>query len=122
MKFLGECPPTKLIKIISDMKRIHYAYLRRFMNVKPKSQKEVNHENFTSCKNLDRLPHYQFEKKIPSVPIGGLSTNYALISEEKSYPICHRKRFCNFLTLSPKAVKPKPNQFDFPIFPLFSIS
>ena len=55
MKFLGECPPTKLIKIIADMKWIHYAYLRRFMNVKPKNQKEVNHENLTSCKNLDRV-------------------------------------------------------------------
>jgi hypothetical protein len=29
----------------------HYAYLRRFMNVKPKNQKEVHHENFSSCKN-----------------------------------------------------------------------
>ena len=36
------------------------------MNVKPKHQKEVHHENFSSCKNLDRLPCYQFEKKITS--------------------------------------------------------
>jgi len=84
MKFLGRCPPIKLTKIIADMIWIHYAYLRRFMNVKPKNQKEVNHENFTSCKNLDRLPRYQFEKKIPSVPTGGSLTNFALILEKKS--------------------------------------
>jgi hypothetical protein len=35
MKFLGECPTIKLAKIIVDMKWIHYAYLRRFMNVNP---------------------------------------------------------------------------------------
>ena len=55
MKFLGGCPPIKQAKIIADMIWIHYAYLRRFMNVKPENQKEVNHENFTSFKNLDRL-------------------------------------------------------------------
>jgi len=33
------------------------------VNVKLKNQKEINHENLTSCKNLDRLPRYQFEKK-----------------------------------------------------------
>jgi integrase/recombinase XerD len=32
------------------------------MNVKPKNQKEVSHENFSCCKNLDRLPRYQFLK------------------------------------------------------------
>ena len=32
------------------------------MIVKPKNQKEVSHENFSSCKNLDRLPCYQFLK------------------------------------------------------------
>ena len=37
MKFLGGCPPIKLTKIIADMRWIHYAYLRRFMNVKPKT-------------------------------------------------------------------------------------
>jgi hypothetical protein len=53
MKFLGECPPIKLTKIIADTIWIHYAYPRPFMNVKSKNQKEVNHENFSSCKNLD---------------------------------------------------------------------
>jgi hypothetical protein len=71
MKFLGGCPPIKLTKIIADMKWIHYAYRRPFMNVKPKNQKEVHHENFSSCKNLDRLPCYQLEKKIPSVHTDG---------------------------------------------------
>jgi len=41
MNFLGGCPTIKLTKIIADMKWIHYAYLRRFMNVKPKNQREV---------------------------------------------------------------------------------
>jgi hypothetical protein len=54
------------------------------MNVKPKNQKEVHHENFSSCKNLDRLPCDQFEKKIQSVLTGGLSTNFAQILEENS--------------------------------------
>ena len=36
-KFLGEFPPIRLTKIIADMKRIHPAYIRRFMNVKPKT-------------------------------------------------------------------------------------
>jgi hypothetical protein len=84
MKFLDGCPPIKLTKIIADMKRIHYDYLRRFIIVKSKNQKEVNHENLSSCKNLDRLSRYQFEKKIPSVPTGGSLTSFALISEKKS--------------------------------------
>ena len=84
MKFLGECPPIKLTKIIADMKWIHYAYLRPFMNVKSKTQKEVNHENLSSCKNLDRLPRDKLKKKIPSVPTAGSLTNFALISEKKS--------------------------------------
>jgi len=54
------------------------------MNVKPKNQKEVNHENLTSCKNLDRLPRYQFEKKTPFEPTGGPLTNFVMISEEMS--------------------------------------
>jgi hypothetical protein len=29
---------------------MHYFYLWRFMNVKPKNQKEGSHENFSSCK------------------------------------------------------------------------
>ena len=37
MKFFGGSPPIKLTKIIADMKRIHYDYLRLFMNVKPKT-------------------------------------------------------------------------------------
>jgi len=53
------------------------------MNVKPKNQKEVNHENLSSSKNLDRLPRDKLEKKIPSVPTGGSLTDFALISEEK---------------------------------------
>jgi len=81
--FYGGCSTTKLTKIIADTIWIHYAYPRPFMNVKSKNQKEVNHENFSSCKNLDWLPHYQFEKKTPSVPTDGSSTNSALISEEK---------------------------------------
>ena len=71
MNILGECRTIKQIKIIADTIWIHYAYLRRFINVKPKNQKEAPHENLTSCKNLDRLPRYQFEKKTPSVPTGG---------------------------------------------------
>ena len=39
MKFLGGCPPIKLTKIIADMKWIHYAYRRPFMNVKPKTKR-----------------------------------------------------------------------------------
>ncbi len=100
MKFLGGCPPIKVTRINADMKWIHYAYLRPFKNVKPKNQKEVNHENFSSCKNLDRLSRYQFEKKILSVPTGGSLANFALISGESSKQSCHQKRFCIFLTLS----------------------
>ena len=84
MKFPGECPSIKLTKIIADTIWIHYAYLRPLKNVKPKSQKEVNHENFSSRKNLDRLPRYQFEKKILSVPTGGSLTSFALISGMKN--------------------------------------
>ena len=54
------------------------------MNVKPKNQKEVNHENLSNGKNLDRLPCDKLEKKIPCGPTDGLLTNFALISEEKS--------------------------------------
>ena len=54
------------------------------MDVKPKNKKEVNHENSSSCKNLDRLSPDKLEKKNPSVPVGGLLTNFALISKEKS--------------------------------------
>jgi hypothetical protein len=82
--YFGKCPTIKLTKIIADTIWIHYAYRRQFMIVKPKNQREVNHENLTSCKNLDRLPRYQFEKKIPSVPTGGSLTNFVLISEKKS--------------------------------------
>jgi len=63
MNFFSGCPTTKPTKIIADMQWIHYAYLRRFMIVKPKNQKEVNHENFSSCNNLDRLPRDKVEKK-----------------------------------------------------------
>ena len=82
--FFGECSTIKPTKIIADTIWIHYAYLRQFMNVKLENQKEVNHENLTSCKNLDRLPRYQFEKKSLSVPTGGPLTNFVLISEEMS--------------------------------------
>jgi hypothetical protein len=51
--YFGKCPTIKRPKIIADMKWVHYAYLRRFINVKPKNQKEVNYENLSSCKNLD---------------------------------------------------------------------
>ena len=84
MKFFSGCSPIKLTKIIADMKWIHYDYLRWFSIVKPKNQKEVNHENLTSRKNLDRLSPYQFEKKIPSVPTDGSLTSFVLISEKKS--------------------------------------
>ena len=63
---------------------ISFDYLRRFIVVKSKNQKEVNHKNLSSCKNLDRLSRYQFEKKIPSVPTGESLTNFVLISEKKS--------------------------------------
>ena len=84
MKILCGYPSIKLTKIIADMKWIHYAYLRPFKNVKPKNQKEVNHENLSSGKNLDRLSRHQFEKKIPSVLTGGSLTSFVLISEKKS--------------------------------------
>ena len=84
MNFLGGCPTIKLTKIIADMKWIHYAYLRRFMIVKPKNQKKVNHENLSSFKNLDRLSRNKLEKKIRFVPTDGSLTNFALISEKKS--------------------------------------
>jgi hypothetical protein len=84
MNFLGGCPTIKLAKIIADTKWIHYAYLRRFMNVKPKNQKEVNHENLASYKDLDRLSLDKLVKKIRFVPTGGSLTNFALISEKKS--------------------------------------
>jgi hypothetical protein len=84
MKILDGYPSIKLTKIIADMIWIHYAYLRLFKNVIPKNQKEVNHENLSGCKNLNRLSRYQFEKKIPSVLTGGSLTSFALISEKKS--------------------------------------
>ena len=74
----------KLAQIIADTIWIHYAYLRRFTNVKLKNQKEVNRENLSSSKNLDRLPRDKLEKKLPSMPTCGSLTNFALISEEKS--------------------------------------
>ena len=49
-----------------------------------KNQKEVNRENLSSSKNLDRLPRDKLEKKLPSMPTCGSLTNFALISEEKS--------------------------------------
>ena len=52
INFLGKCRAIKLIKIIADTKWIHYAYLRWFINVKPKNRKEVNHESYPSCRNL----------------------------------------------------------------------
>ena len=84
MNFLGGCPTSKLTQIIADMKWIHYAYLRRFMIVKPKNQKEVNHENLASYKDLDRLSRDKFEKKIRFVPTGGSLTNFALNLKVKS--------------------------------------
>jgi Zn-finger domain-containing protein len=39
MNILGECRAIKLIKIIADTKRVHYAYLRWFINVKPKTKR-----------------------------------------------------------------------------------
>ena len=83
MNFLTDDPPIKLSKFIADTEYIHYLYPRRLMDVKPKSQKEVNLENLSSCNNLDRLPRGKLEKKIPSGPIGGSLTNFALISKEK---------------------------------------
>ena len=52
-KYLARSPTIKLTKNVADTTWISYAYSSRFMNVKPKNQKEVGHENFTSCKNLD---------------------------------------------------------------------
>ena len=54
------------------------------MIVKPKNQKEVNHENLASYKDLDRLSRDKLEKKIRFVPTDGSLTNFALISEKKS--------------------------------------
>jgi hypothetical protein len=51
--FLAKSPTINFYSIIADIKWISYALPSRFMNVKPKNQKEVHHENFTSCKNLD---------------------------------------------------------------------
>jgi hypothetical protein len=80
MKFIGGCPTTKMTKFIADMKRIYYAYLRLFMNVKPKNQKEVNHESFTSCKNLDGVSQSQFKKKIPFELTSGFQSNFVINS------------------------------------------
>ena len=80
----GGWPTIKLTKIIADTMWIHYAYLRRFMIVKPKNQKEVNHENLASYKDLDRLSRDKLEKKIRFVPTDGSLTNFSLISEKKS--------------------------------------
>jgi len=82
--FFHGCSTIKLTKIIADTIWIHYAYPGPFMIVKPKNQKEVNHENLSSSKNLDRLPCDKLEKKLPPVLTGGSLTNFALISEEKS--------------------------------------
>ncbi len=59
---LARGPTIKLTKMITDTKWISYAYPSRFMNVKPKNQKEVSHENFSSRKNLDRVSRYQLKK------------------------------------------------------------
>ena len=72
------------MRIHIELLWIHYVYLWPLINFKPKNQKEVNHEDLSSCKNLDRLPRDKLEKKIPFVPTGGSLTNFALISEEKS--------------------------------------
>ena len=37
MNFFSGCPTIKLTKIIADTNWIYYAYLRPFMNVKPKN-------------------------------------------------------------------------------------
>ena len=84
MNFLTDDPPIKLSRFIEDTEYIHYLYPRRLMDVKPKNQKEVNHENLSSCKNLDRLPRGKLEKKILCVATSGSLTNFAPISEEKS--------------------------------------
>ena len=39
MNFLDGCRAIKLTKFIADTKWIHFAYLMRFMNVKPKTKK-----------------------------------------------------------------------------------
>jgi hypothetical protein len=60
-----------LIENIADTKWIFYAYPSRFNNVKLKNQREASHENLASCKNLDRLPRVQLEKKYgPLPPVG----------------------------------------------------
>ncbi len=74
----------KRSKIIADIKWIHYAYFWPFLNVNPKNQKEVNYENLSSGKNLDRLSRGKLEKKILCVLTGGSLKNFALITEEKS--------------------------------------
>jgi|GEM_PF-1481127 len=112
MNFLGGCPTIKLTQIIADIKWMHYAYLRRFMIVKPKNQKDVNHENLASYKDLDRLSRDKLEKKIRFVPTSGSLTNFALNSEVKSLASCRQKGCCNFLTWLPTAVNLKPNARD----------
>ncbi len=82
MNSIGGWSSVKLTKIIVDTEWIPYVYLRRFIYVKPKNQKEVNHENLSSRKNLDLLSRDKLEEKILSVPTSGLLTNFALISEE----------------------------------------
>jgi hypothetical protein len=83
MNILDECRAIKLIKIIADTKDT-LCLPQVVYKCQTQNQKEVNHENLTSCKNLDRLPCNQFEKKIPSVPTAGSLTSFVLNSEEKS--------------------------------------
>jgi len=60
---LADAQPSNWLKIIADTIWILYAYPISDANIEPKNQKEVNHENLLSSKNLDRLPRYIFEKK-----------------------------------------------------------
>ena len=81
MNLLGGCPGYQTKQNYCRYERDTLCLPQAVYECQTQNQKEVHHENFSSCKNLDRLPCDQFQKKIPFGLTGGLSTNFALISE-----------------------------------------
>ena len=45
----------QILKILEEIKPLSFIYPGRFVNVKSKCRKEVNHERFTGFKNLAEL-------------------------------------------------------------------
>ena len=65
-----------------------------------------------SCKNLDRVSRYQFEKKILSVPTGGSLTSFALISEKKLAGLSS-ERVLQFFNIVTDGCKPQTKRVRF---------